>query len=464
MQTQAQDPTLKTRSSEEIVRALQASASSKVKVAICDMDGVLRGKYIDKQKCLSALSQGFGFCSVVFGWDVGDVCYDSSQFKGFASGYPDAQAHLDLQTFRQVPWDGQIPFFLADFRDKDARPLPICPRQVLKAQLEKARLKGFDVKLGMEFEWFNFNETPQTLRSKNFCDLEPLTPGMFGYSILRAGCNLPYINALFDELRAFDIPLEALHTESGPGVFEAALQNTHALEAADRAVLFKTAVKEIANRHHITASFMAKWRSDLPGCGGHLHQSLSHRRDNSSAFYAAGDPQCMSPTFRHYVAGQLHCLADILPMFAPNVNSYKRLVEGKWAPTRATWGTDNRTTALRVIGASPQATRLETRVGGADINPYLAVAAAVAAGLYGIEQALPLHDDPVHASGYRLKDADKLPRTLKDATDKMASSKLSRLLFGDAFVDHYCASRRWEWQQFQSAVTNWEVERYIEII
>jgi len=188
------------------------------------------------------------------------------------------------------------------------------------------------------------------------------------------------VNALFDELAAFGVPIEGLHTETGPGVLEAAILYSHPLEAADRAVLFKTGSKEIAHRFGIMPSFMAKWNAELPGCSGHIHQSLWDRGGKKNVFFDAKSATKMSPLFEHYVAGQLACLPELLPMFAPTVNSYKRLVEGAWAPTKANWGLDNRTTALRVIAGSPKSTRLETRVNGSDSNAYLAMAAALASG------------------------------------------------------------------------------------
>jgi glutamine synthetase len=285
---------------------------------------------------------------------------------------------------------------------------------------------------------------------------------MFGYSLLRAGQNQPYFASLMDQLRGFGVPLEGLHTETGPGVFEAAIAYSDALEAADRAVLFKTAVKEIAHRHGIMASFMAKWNATLPGCGGHIHESLWKASKN--VFYDPKDPLKMSPVFRSYLAGQLKCLPEILPFFAPTVNSYKRLVDGYWSPTKATWGIDNRTTAFRVIPGSDKSTRVEVRIAGADLNPYLAIAASVASGLHGIEKGLALETAPIQGSAYRETSLPRLPRNLADATDRLARSTVARELFGEAFVDHFVRTRQWEWAQFQDAVTHWELQRYFEII
>jgi len=435
----------------------------KVKVAATDIDGVLRGKYLAKEKFISALDSGFGFCNVVLGWDSADVCYDNVKYTGWHTGYPDALVRLDPSTFRQIPWEGGQPFMLGDFEGSDGKGLEICPRSLLKKIIARAKEEGFEANFGMEFEWFNFAETSQSLADKKFVDPTPLTPGMFGYSLIRVAQNQPFFAALMDEMREFGVPVEGLHTETGPGVFEAAILYSHALEAADRATLFKTAAKEIGSRFGIMPSFMAKWNAKLPGCSGHLHQSLWRKGKN--LFDDAARPHRMSSVFESYLAGQLLLLPEILPMFAPTVNSYKRLVDGYWAPTKVSWGIDNRTVAARVIPSlSGKATRLETRVPGSDCNPYLAISAALASGLYGVMKGLKLKDAPTLGSAYTNDKALRLPRNLWEATQKFKHSKLVREVLGDAFVDHYAATREWEWRQFQDSVTSWEMERYFEII
>ena len=447
---------------DQILKKVKQSPSQKVKVAVTDLDGVLRGKYIHKEKFFSATEEGFDFCNVIFGWDIADVVYDNSHYTGWHTGYPDAKVYLDLNTYREVPWDNHTPFFLGHFMKDYKTPLPICPRQLLKSVIKNCETNGFLPMAGLEFEWFNFRETPQSLKEKEYTQPTPLTPGMFGYSLLRAGYEQNYFNALMDEMEEFGVPLEGLHTETGPGVYEAAISASDALTAADRAVLFKTGTKEIAYRYGILPSFMAKWNSQLPGCSGHIHQSLWEIGDRKNVFYDPNNPNKMSQTFKHYLAGQINCLPQILPMLVPNVNSYKRLVEGLWAPTQINWAVDNRTAALRVISGKPKATRLETRVAGADINPYLALAASLASGLYGINNELEL-PTAVQGNAYKDKESKRLPNNLYRATEKMAKSEIARELFGDDFVDHFTATRHWEWRQYQEAVTDWELRRYFEI-
>ena len=453
-----------TKSPTEVLEELQHGDDTKVKVAVTDIDGVLRGKYINKQKFASVAENGLGFCSVVLGWDSSDVCYDNVDYTGWHSGYPDSLVKLDLSTYRRVPWDHKVPFFLGEFVEPDGHtPLPICPRQLLQTVVRRANALGFKAACGTEFEWFNFSETPKSWAEKGYQRPEPISPGMFGYSILRAGQSQEFMNALMDEMGQFRIPIEGLHTETGPGVFEAAILYGDAVEAADRAVLFKTSAKEIGHRFGVMPSFMAKWNEKLPGCSGHIHQSL-WTTNGENAFYDARSPDKMSATFRHYLAGQILLLPEILPLFAPTVNSYKRLVDGAWAPTRANWGIDNRTTAFRVIPASPSSTRLETRVGGSDINPYLALAAAIASGLYGIEHKLELTAAPVRGNGYADRQSTKLPSNLHEAAERLGRSQVAREIFGERFVDHFVQTRLWEWRQYQTAVTSWEMQRYFEII
>jgi len=442
--------------------ALKKAGATKVKVAVSDIDGVLRGKYLHIDKFEGAADGGFGFCDVVFGWDMQDVPYDNTQVTGWQHGFPDALARIDLDTARHVPWDNGVPFFLGEFVNADGTPHPVCPRQLLRRVLARAEKLGFQVMAGMEFEWFNFRETVHSWAGKEGQPPEPITPGMFGYSVLRMADNPGFFNALMDEMLAFNVPIEGLHTETGPGVYEAAIAFSSALEQADRAILFKTGAREIGKRFGIMPSFMAKWSQRYPGCSGHIHQSLSDGSTN--LFFDAESPRRMSRLFESWLAGQLHCLMDFAPMFWPTVNSYKRLVDGFWAPVKPTWGMDNRTASFRVIAGSPKATRLETRCPGADINPYLAMAAVIAAGLHGVENGLKLTTPPITGTNQGGEDIARAPRTLIETTRLFRQSATARDWLGDTFVDHFAATREWEWRQWQDAVTDWELKRYFEII
>ena len=456
----------KTSPEHPAITALRQSGANKVKVACSDIDGILRGKYLHKDKFFGAAEPypqgGFGFCDVVFGWDSSDQCYDNAQVTGWQHGFPDALARVDLATARRVPWDDQVPFFLGDFVNADGSPYAVCPRQTLKRVLKRAEKLGLLPMAGMEFEWFNFAETPQSWADKRGVGPTSLTPGMFGYSLLRMADNKPFFNALMDEMLAFGVPVEGLHTETGPGVYEVAITFSEALEAADRAILFKTGAKEIGKRFGIMPSFMAKWNQALPGCSGHIHQSLSDGKKN--VFHDAKRPNAMSTVFESYLAGQVACLMEFAPMFWPTVNSYKRLVDGFWAPVKPTWGLDNRTASFRVIAGSPKSTRLETRCPGADVNPYLAMAAVIAAGLHGVEQGLKLTTPPITGTNQGAENTPRAPRSLIQSTQNFKVSTIARDWFGDTFVDHFAATREWEHRQWQDAVTDWELKRYLEII
>lgn len=446
---------------KEILEALKSSGHNKVRVAITDVDGVLRGKLMHVDKLASSLKQGFGFCNVVFGWDVEDQDYRLT-FSKQHGGYPDAIVKLDPQSYRTIPWENKLPMILGDFQQEETKEAPPCPRSLLKQVNSRAKEMGYAPIYAQEFEWFNFNETPESWAEKQYRDPDPATPGMFGYSVLRASYGSEYMQDLFDQLEAFDIPLEGLHTETGPGVYEAAIKYDDIVTAADKATLFKTAVKEIAYRHGLMASFMAKYRKDLPGCSGHIHQSLWDVEKKNNLFYDGKDSHGMSEVMKQFLAGQLACLPAILPMYAPTVNSYKRLVEGAWAPTSDSWGNDNRTTAFRVIAGNAKSIRIENRVAGADVNPYLAMAASLASGLYGIANQLMLKD-ALEGNAYEQTTAN-LPKNLRDATSAMKQSELARNLLGESFVRHFVETREWEWSQFESAVTDWEMKRYFEII
>lgn len=462
MATRMTQPTSAGHDPRDPLKTVKSSASGKVKVAVTDIDGILRGKYLHKDKFMSAVEGGFGFCDVVFGWDMTDAVYDNTKVTGWQHGFPDAQVRLDLATGRNVPWDDHVPFFLGEFVTAHGRPHPVCPRQTLKRVLARAEKRGFRAMCGLEFEWFNFAETPQSWAAKKGVDPTPLTPGMFGYSILRANANREYFNALMDRLLLFRVPIEGLHTETGPGVYEAAIQFSEALEAADRGVLFKSGAKEIGASFGILPSFMAKWNAALPGCSGHVHQSLSDGRRN--LFHDAKGRAGMSALFESYLAGQIAVLMEFAPMFWPTVNSYKRLVDGFWAPVKPTWAIDNRTASFRVIPGSPKSTRLETRCPGADINPYLAVAALVAAGMHGIEKGLKLTARPITGTNEGADDVPRAPRSLQETTAIFKASEVARDWLGDTFVEHFALTREWEWRQWQDAVTDWELKRYFELV
>jgi glutamine synthetase len=445
---------------------LNAHNVERVQVAGVDLDGVLRGKIISREKFLSALSEGFGFCDVLFGWDCADDLYDRGKFTGWHTGYPDLLAHLDSETLRPVPWEPRTAICLAEFYRSDGTTLPFCPRNQLKKVIERAASLGFTPRVAVEYEFVLFEESAYSLQEKGYHSPRTESPGNFCYSLLRTSARGEFVNALLDSLRDFGIAVEGLHTESGPGMFEACIRYGAALTAADSAALFKLAVKQIARKYGLLASFMAKWSTEHQGCGGHIHQSLLDAAGSNTFSDPGGSDGRLQPsrTARQFLAGQQRCLPEWMALLCPTVNSYKRLVPGFFAPTTVTWGCENRTSALRFIpGTSPKATRVETRFVGADACPHLAVAASLAAGLHGIEQGLE-PTEPTGGNAYQDSTAAPLARTLGEATDRLRNSESARQVFGEEFVEHFCMTREWECRQFERAVTDWEMRRYLEII
>ena len=432
-----------------------------VKVGIFDNDGILRGKYLDRPKFFAALEKGLGFCDVVLGWDSNDQQYDNVTFTGWHTAFPDAPVRLLPATCRALPLEGNMLLFLGEFAGKAEE---VCPRATLRRVLTRAAAMGYGANAAAEYEFFLFSETPASVRQKHYRGLQNLTPGYFGYSMLRSCVHAELYQELLQLGADMRMPIEGLHTETGPGVIEAALQYADALEGADRAALFKTFVKVLAQRRGLMATFMAKWSEQLPGQSGHLHLSLT-RKDGSSAFHDEAAPHTMSQEMRWFVGGQQALMPELLAMVASNVNSYSRLVPGFWAPTSATWGVENRTCALRVIQGGPRSQRVEYRIAAADINPYLAIAAGIGSGLWGIEQRIE-PDEPISGNAYERKLPAKrqLPRTLTEAAERLAHSKTAQELFGAPFVAHFAASREWEEREFRRAVTDWELARYFEII
>lgn len=434
---------------------------SHVKVAVVDTDGVMRGKYMSKNKFFSALENSFSFCDVVLGWDSNDQIYPGGTFTGWRTAFPDAPVRIVPESCRVVPEEGDMLFFLGEFAGRAAE---VCPRNLLGRVVSRAAEMGYLATVAAEFEFFVFNETPHSVREKNYRDLETLTPGFFGYSTLRSSVESEFYRDLWDMFAAMDVPLEGLHTETGPGVLEAAIEHTDAMTAGDRAAIFKTFTKVFAERRGKMATFMAKWSNDWPGQSGHLHFSLAGA-DGRAVFHDPARPDAISDEMRWFIGGQQALMPEFLAMVAPTVNSYSRLIPGFWAPTDATWGVENRTCALRAIPGSPKAQRVEYRVAAADINPYVAMAAALGSGLWGIENRIE-PDEPITGDAYAVEHAAerRLPRTLTDAAERLKRSAAARALFGDAFVDHYAMSRLWEDSEARRAITDWQLGRYFEII
>ena len=386
---------------QQIKLTLQQNKVEYVKVAITDLDGVLRGKYMHVDKFLKSIKSGYGFCDVIFGWDSSDELYEfkisdnQNLFTGWHTGFPDQTVKIILDSKRTIPFEKNTPFFLSELNDGE-----ICPRNALKKVLRLLYESGLKGKSALEYEFFLFNETPISVREKGFKNLSNFTPGMFGYSLLRSSVHSDLYQEILKMSSVMDFPLEGLHTETGPGVLEAAIGVDEALNSADKAVLFKTFMKVLAQRKNLMATFMAKWSEEYPGQSGHIHCSLVDLEDKPVFSNAGGSG--MSELMINFLGGLQKYSREFMAMIAPTTNSYKRLCVGAWAPINMTWGKENRTTGFRVIEGSPDSQRIENRLAGADANPYLALAATFAAGYLGIKEKLQ-PTEPTSGEAYTMK-------------------------------------------------------------
>lgn len=448
-------------STAQLKELIEQRDYSHIKVGVFDIDGIMRGKYMSRDKFLSALEKGFGFCDVVLGWDSNDQLLDNVKFTGWHTGYGDAPVTLLPNTARELPLEENTLLVMGEFTDNAAA---ICPRATLGRVLQRAAEMGFTINSGFEFEFFVFDETPESVREKNYQNLQPMTQGNFGYSMLRTSVHADFYQGLLQLCEEMDMPIEGLHEETGPGVMEAALCYGDAMAAADRAALFKTFCKVYAQHHDRMATFMARWSPDWPGQSGHIHISIQNQQGHS-VFHQADNEANMSAAMQAFVAGQQKFMPELLAMVAPTVNSYSRLVPGFWAPTDASWGIENRTCALRVIPGSPKSQRVEYRIAAADANPYLALAAAIASGLAGIEKQLQ-PSKPIAGNAYEenFPESLALPTTLWDSAQKFKQSEVALDWFGADFVEHFSATREWEEREFRRHISDWEMQRYFEII
>lgn len=457
--------------------------------------GILRGKLVSKKKFLSVAKDGFGFCSVVFGWDMHDQTYFRElTISNAENGYRDLVAKIDLKSYRRIPWEHNVPFFLVQFYDPDTLE-PICadPRSLLRTAVGKLRKAGYGAMAGAEFEFFTFRapkdhtiqsdrQTSATtmpyLLENSAHTLPHLTQGMFGYSLTDPIHNQDWFYSIFETCEQFRCDIEGWHTESGPGVFEAALQFGEITEMADRASLFKYVVKAIGGKHGITPCFMAKPRQGLPGNSGHMHCSIVDKAGKNLFARADKDPsppfkdlEYVSDLGRQFLAGLLEGLPDVMPIIAPTINSYKRLVENFWAPVTVSWGLEHRAASIRLIApptASAKATRFEIRTCGADANPSLVLATIVALGWRGIEKKLEVKLPPLGKGedvGGAGDKGQRLPKSLRESTTRfMAKGSVAREVFGDQFVEHFGGTREHELRLWDEAVTDWEIKRYIETV
>jgi glutamine synthetase len=436
-----------------------------VKIGAVDLDGLWRGKRISRDYFVDSVhATGTNICNILFGWDIDDEPIPDLNYTGWDTGYPDVNLRPDLSTLRVVPWEPGTASVICDLYERDGRPVELSPRELLKSMIALARTHGYQAIGAYEFEFYLFRGTARDNAGRKWRDLEPVSEGHHTYNVYRDTGTEFLIGAVRRQLAEYGIMIEASNSEHGPGQFEVNIHYSDALAAADNAMLLKHTVKELAARDGYTASFIAKVNPDWAGSSGHVHQSL-RTLDGTPAFANPADPGALSEVGRQYLAGLVEHVGDLTALFLPNVNSYKRTTGAAWAGGSSTWGLDNRTVAIRAIPGAGASARVENRIAGADSNPYLVLAANLAAGLDGIEQKLPA-PPAIEGNAYALSEgqAPPLPKSLEAAAARLECSIFARKFLGDRFVDHFVATRRWEIQQFSAAVTEWELARYLEHI
>jgi glutamine synthetase len=421
-----------------------------VQLEVPDLDGGLRAKLVSAAKALSPA--GAAMCTIMFGLTQADDVYESPASCA-ENGFPDLVMRPDLATARPLPWCDGTTAVLCDLYGPDGALYPVAPRTVLRAVADRCAELGFEARFAAEWELCVVHQGD---------DAVPLGRTMNAYSLLRLQELRPLAQAFFERMDAVGIPIESVHTELGHGMLEFAISHAPVLEAADHAARAKAYLKELCGELGLVATFMPKWRSGAPTSGCHFHQSLW--RDGDNAFWSADDGG-LSPLARNYLAGQLATMADVSVLFNPSVNAYRRLQPGTWTPATASWGVDNRTAAIRAIAGSPKGARLEHRRAGADVNPYLAIAAMLAGGLHGIAEKLEA-PDPATGDAFADGRFQRLPTTLDGAVDALRGSGVAAGLLGREFVDHYLLSRDVElrlWREWEAdQVTEWEHRRYFE--
>ena len=446
----------------EIEQRIAEHGIETVKIGTPDIDGVYRGKRLSAKQFLDGCEgDGFAQCDVVFGWDIAEEVITGQKLAiGSAdTGFADILLRPDLATFRIVPWEPASAAVVCDVYSEHGDPVAVSPRTVLRRVLDRAAKLGYTAAMAVELEFRIFREDQETLRAKHFSDLRPLNPGYNCYSISHASIDDDVVGGLRRYMDAYGIEVEGYNREHGEGMYEMNLRYCDALEAADRGMLFKSGAKEVLAQSGVMPTFMAKYSDQMDGCSGHIHQSLW--QGDANAFWDDAASHHMAPALMSYIAGALQTMPELFALYAPNVNSYKRYVSGSWAPTAASWAIENRTSSLRAITNGETAIRVEHRVPGADVNPYLGFAACLAGGLYGIERGLT-PPPPAQGNVYETEGLPPLPRTLDEAIERLDASAVARDFLGEGFVDHYVAMRRWEVEKHRRAVTAWERARYFE--
>jgi glutamine synthetase len=437
----------------QLESAVEDGSIDTVVVAFTDMQGRLMGKRVHGEHFIGEklAEHGVEACDYLLALDMEMDPVPGYALANWELGYGDFVLRPDLETLREIPWLEATAFVLCDIAWHDGRDVAPSPRQVLKRQVERAQALGFEPMIGSELEFYLLKETYAEAHAKGYENLTPSVPYVLDYHVLATTYDEPFIRQIRNGMHAAGIPVEYSKGEAWPGQQEINFRYADAVTAADRHTIYKNGAKEIAHLNGCSLTFMAKPREDWIGNSCHVHSSLW--ADGKNVFADE------SPTFKHYLAGHIAGLRELAVFMAPTVNSYKRFAAGSWAPTTLAWGHDNRTCGFRIVGRGG-ALRTETRIPGADANPYLCFAALLAAGLHGIENELEL-PPPLEGNAYE-SDAPRFPHSLREAIDALEGGSLARPAFGDDVVDHYLTYARTEQRLFDSVVTDYERRRMFE--
>ncbi|MEM7428464.1 MAG: glutamine synthetase family protein [Pseudomonadota bacterium] len=444
------------------LKSLVADGSIDTVVAAqVDMQGRLMGKRFQAEYFVESAWEETHSCNYLQATDIEMDTVEGYASTSWAAGYGDYTMKPDLDTIRLVPWLDGTALVLCDVLDHHTHAeVAHSPRAILKRQVARLEEKGMAAMMASELEFFLFKDTYEEAHGKGYRGLEPISPYNEDYHIFQTTKEEDVMRAIRNGLQGADVPVENSKGEADAGQEEINVRYTDALTMADRHAIIKNGCKEIAWSKGRSISFMAKWHYDFAGNSSHIHQSL-WTAGGEALFHDAGAEHGMSEMMRHYLAGLLTHASEITYFLAPYINSYKRFMAGTFAPTKAIWSMDNRTAGYRVCGADTKAVRVECRVGGADLNPYLAFAALIAAGLDGIENKLEL-EPAFKGDAYSARRARVIPETLRGATAALKKSKMLREAFGDGVIDHYVRAAEWEQEEYDRRVTDWEVNRGFE--
>ena len=446
---------------DELKAEIAAGKIDTVVVAMVDMVGQLVGKRFHAAYFIDSAVHETHACDYLLANDI-----DMEPVPGYAGsswerGYGDFVLKPDLATLRHLPWLDSTALVLADVVDHHHQPVPHSPRAMLKRQLERLGTLNMRALFASELEFYLFDESHEAIAARHFRDARTASNYISDYNVYLTTKTEPLLRAIRNGLHDAGIPVENSKGEWGPGQQELNIRYADALEMADRHAMLKNAIKEIAHAQGKAVTFMAKWRYDLAGSSSHIHQSLWDATGEQAVFADAEGAHGMSLTMRRYLAGQLKHAEEISYFLAPFINSYKRFQAGTFAPTRAVWSVDNRTAGFRLCGAHSRAIRIECRIGGADLNPYLAFAGLIAAGLAGMEDKLELELE-FSGDAYAGRSLRGFPKTLRAAIETLHKSNMLRAAFGDAVVDHYVHAAEWEQFEYDRRVTDWELRRGFE--